>query len=203
MSIKQQQAPQIFLTIVILIASYYSGYSISILADTSFKDTTGTYIIRMPSPSSDLEIGLVQAVIIPIDSIGKKQINWNVEVKPSTYYDMGTPPFTEEDEVEFEKGFLKCTPARDSAWMKTTKTKTYCRRRAGGDAAAGFSIYEMDYIGFTREDKLIILAFVIRWAKCSFYEDEVKCKEIEKAKGIRIDTFLNKMVTDISFKPNE
>jgi len=168
-------------------------------ADTSFKDITGNYKITTPilfDPHDD--VGEFQVAIIPIESIGKKYINWSANVTPWSDCNANAKPFPQKDEIKFEKELLMCDSCVNTRWFKQRKEKTYCRRRGYGDHAAG-STYEVNYISFTKADHLIILAFFIRYSNCGGATDFDWCCKEEKRKEGRRDTIIDNVVNEMTF----
>jgi hypothetical protein len=64
-------------------------------------------------------------------------------------------------------------------------------------------VYQVNYVGFTRKNKLIVIEFAIITRTCAHgYEgDEIKkCKAEEQEKKIRIDEFVELLVKGLTFK---
>lgn len=189
---------RILLTIAFAI-SLLTGYT-QTSPDTTFKDVTGAYKVVTPTLSNPhkYNIRFFQVAVIPLDSVGKKHIDWGENVKPYQYcWSKNENPFTQKDVDEFESEFLTCKQSKDTSCMKTIKRKTYCRKRAWSDGSPGWA-YELNYVGFTKAKKLIIVPFVIGWEKCGNYDYPEKCEEAKKREAIIIDMFIDKMVKEIS-----
>jgi hypothetical protein len=172
---------------------YLNGFAANYqVADTSFLDITGIYRVSVPYISNDVQN--FQVAIIPPDSIGKKRIVWNDNQRQ----------FTKETEEEFEKELINCSQGKDSTYahILIIHKKNYCRKSGYSDGGMG-KLYDVNYISFTRKDKLIVIEFAVIWRYCPHgYEGDglKKCESEEQEKKIRVDEFIDQLVGKLAFK---
>ena len=163
-------------------------------SDTTITDITGDYKCKLPTLSKDIQD--FQVAIILLDSIGKKHIAWNYNQQQ----------LTRESETAFERDLLSCKEDiifdSEKDTVKTKKEKTYCLRIGYEDHSMG-KTYKVNYISFKKYNTLVVIEFAVIWRYCPHGQDREdlikECEKEEASKRVRIDAFVEELVSKTSF----
>ena len=186
------------------------------LADTSFIDATKQYKIKLPNLNEFLVESGSQAwsfevAVIPIDSVGNKEIIWN-----DIPVNNASKPIHSSETI-LEKQMMTCLQGHEpsvnvqNAAAIPVKKKNYCMdnycwisENTGYDMG---KFYFTDYIGLEKLKHLIIFKFTSIKINCNQayiepgeHEAKLRCEADIRKNRIVNDAFINLVTSQLHFE---